>query len=243
MASRLVSVGWDAGDMAGLARFWADLLGWEITLANEEEVDLVAPDQDGAGLGLTFVPVPDRKTTRNRVHLDLSSSSLPDQDAVVARAELLGATRADIGQGDVPWVVLRDPEGNEFCVLEPRPEYADTGRVAAIVVDAADPGAQANFWAAATNWSIVRDEPAFATLRALPGHGPWLEFLRGETPHTAKNRLHLEVAGEPGDEQTEIVQALCALGATPADIGQGPDVTWHVLRDPEANEFCVLSSR
>jgi glyoxalase superfamily protein len=72
------------------------------------------------GVPLVFVPVADPKVGKNRVHLDLRSATADDQAAQVARLTGLGARPADIGQGDVPWVVLADPEGNEFCVLSPR---------------------------------------------------------------------------------------------------------------------------
>jgi len=75
--------------------------------------------EDDAGTALTFVKVPEPKTVKNRVHLDLRPFRC-DQDEEVARLLALGATHVDIGQGDVPWVVLADPEGNEFCVLRRR---------------------------------------------------------------------------------------------------------------------------
>ena len=70
-------------------------------------------------LPLVFVPVTEPKTTKNRVHLDLSTTSAEHQAAEVERLLGLGAVRLDIGQGQVPWEVLADPEGNEFCVLDP----------------------------------------------------------------------------------------------------------------------------
>ena len=72
------------------------------------------------GFDLAFVPVPEPKTGQNRVHLDLASASAEDQAAIVDRLLGLGARHVDIGQGEVPWVVLADPEGNEFCVLSAR---------------------------------------------------------------------------------------------------------------------------
>ncbi|MBM7776391.1 putative enzyme related to lactoylglutathione lyase [Actinokineospora baliensis] len=242
MPTRLVNVVVDAADPPALARFWADLLGWRAEQADTGEVDVSAPPEDGWWMDLVFVPVRDPKRTKNRIHLDLSSLSPTDQDATVRRALGLGAVPVELGQGAVPWVVLADPEGNEFCVLEPRPEYADTGAIAAIVVDAIDPAAQATFWAAATSLRIVRDEPAFASLHAIDHHGPWLEFLRTEDPKITKNRVHLDVAAHPGEDQHQEVARLRSLGAKPANVGQG-ESPWVVLTDPEDNEFCVLTSR
>lgn len=133
----------DAADPPGLARFWADVLGWDVTLATAKEAALEPPGAlNNVVPDLLFVACPDERAGKNRLHLDLRPHPQPpeggtlrdgaigDQDAEVARVIALGATRADLGQGDAPWVVLRDPEGNEFCVLPPlSPE--DTAEVAA----------------------------------------------------------------------------------------------------------------
>ena len=135
MPTRLVHVVADAQDPARLARFWAALLGWEIADETGEEVDVWPAGYtypDPVAVPIVFVPVPERKTGKNRVHLDLASASAADQAELAGRARDLGGGPADVGQGDVPWVVMADPEGNEFCVLEPRDEYRDTGPVAAI---------------------------------------------------------------------------------------------------------------
>jgi hypothetical protein len=92
-------------------------LGWRRTLDTDTEVVLEPPagsPEDGVSPDLLFLRVPEGRTGKNRLHLDLRPL---DQAAEVARLEALGATRADIGQGDVSWVVLRDPDGNELCVL------------------------------------------------------------------------------------------------------------------------------
>ena len=242
MTTRLVSLVIDANRPGELAEFWAGLLGWTITHSDEEEVDVEAPGDDG--LELVFVPVPEVKdpAVKNRVHLDLPSTSAADQAATVDRALALGARRHDIGQGSVPWEVMVDPEGNEFCVLEPRPGYTTTEAVAAFVVDARDPLALATFWAEAAGWRIGNQEPVIVGLRAPTGRGPWLEFLRAEDPKTRKNRLHLDVAPFAGGATAAEADRLCALGARRIDLGQG-EVTWEVLSDPEDNEFCVLSPR
>jgi predicted enzyme related to lactoylglutathione lyase len=123
MPTRLVHIVVDAADPPRLAGFWAAALGWEVRQEEEDEVDVMPAGYtypDPAALPLVFVPVPEPKTAKNRVHLDLNTESAEHQAAEVERLLGLGATRADIGQGDVPWVVLADPEGNEFCVLTPR---------------------------------------------------------------------------------------------------------------------------
>lgn len=101
-----------------LASFWQEVLGWRRTHEEADEVVLEPPagsPQDGVAPDLLFLRVPEEKSGKNRLHLDLRPD---DQAAEVARLERLGARRVDVGQGpDVSWVVLADPEGNEFCVL------------------------------------------------------------------------------------------------------------------------------
>jgi hypothetical protein len=108
----------DTTDPAPLGRWWAELLGWRLTHEDDDEVVLEPPagsPEDGVSPDILFLRVPEPKIVKDRLHLDLRPE---DQAAEVARAEALGATRVDIGQGDdVSWVVLADPEGNEFCVL------------------------------------------------------------------------------------------------------------------------------
>ncbi|MEO6089339.1 MAG: VOC family protein [Umezawaea sp.] len=236
MATRLNDVVVDAADPAALGRFWSALLGTPITGESADEVDVAVSE----GVELVFVPVPEPKIAKNRLHLDLASSTLEEQAAIVDRAAALGARPVDLGQRGVPWVVLADIEGNEFCVLEPRPEYRATGPVAAIVVDVADTVAEADFWAEATGLPIVNRTAEFASLRR--DSGPWLEFLHSDDPKRGKNRVHLDIAPGPHDDQASEVARLVALGAKLIDVGPG-DWTHVVLLDPEGHEFCVLSPR
>jgi predicted enzyme related to lactoylglutathione lyase len=242
MSTRLCNVVVDAADPEALARFWVDLLGWRMSHTVSGVVDVTAPSDDGWRFDLVFVPVADAKTTKNRVHLDVASASPDHQAAQVAHALSLGATRADIGQRNVPWVVLADPEGNEFCVLDPRPEYATAGAMAAVVVDALDPLRLAEFWSAAAGWPVLETTEWTASLRSPDARGPWLEFIRTKHPHTVKNRAHLDMAPEADDDQWAEVTRLLQLGARKVDIGQG-SVPWQVMTDPEGNEFCVLTPR
>jgi predicted enzyme related to lactoylglutathione lyase len=247
MATRLVHVVADANDPPGLARFWADALGWVIGDVADDEVDVWPKGYrypDPSALPLVFVPVPEPGTAKNRVHLDLATRSAKEQTELVARLRDLGATPADVGQGpDVPWTVLADPEGNEFCVLEPRELYMDTGPVAAIVTDCAHPKRLARFWTEAAGWPVARTGKGIAGLRAPGGIGPYLELVRAPDAKTVKNRWHADIAPFLGDEIATEATRLRELGATPADVGQGPEVTWTVLADPEGNEFCILTPR
>jgi predicted enzyme related to lactoylglutathione lyase len=117
---RIQALAVDARDPAALARFWEAALGWRITDADDEEVVVEPPvdsEEDGVVPDLLFLRVPEDKAIKNRMHLDLRPAN---QSVEVARLEDLGARQVDVGQGDdVTWVVMADPEGNEFCVLRP----------------------------------------------------------------------------------------------------------------------------
>lgn len=108
----------DSTDPAAIATFWQSALGWRRTYENDREVVLEPPagsPQDGVSPDLLFLKVPGGKAVKNRLHLDLRPE---DQAAEVTRLEGLGARRTDVGQGsDKTWVVMSDPDGNEFCVL------------------------------------------------------------------------------------------------------------------------------
>ena len=104
-----------AGDSVTLGRWWAEALGWVVLNDSAEEFE-IRPSDDRLP-GLVFLEVRDGKESKNRLHLDFRPD---DQEAEVDRLLRLGARRVDIGQGSVPWVVLEDPEGNEFCVLSAR---------------------------------------------------------------------------------------------------------------------------
>lgn len=113
--SRWYSVVIDCTDLEREVSFWQAVLGYERVYEADDEVVLASDAETEPGL--VFVKVPDPKTGKNRVHIDLAPD---EQDAEVERLIGLGATRADIGQHDVPWVVLRSPEGHELCVLTAR---------------------------------------------------------------------------------------------------------------------------
>ncbi|MEV1011086.1 VOC family protein [Streptomyces sp. NPDC049881] len=244
MALRPVQVNIKAVAAPAVGRFWAEALGWQAygsgaTTYVGPRGGLVWPDPDL--LGVDVVPVPDRKTAvKNRTHIDLATTSPAHQRELVARLRALGATPVDIGQGDVPWTVLADPEGNELCVLDPRDVYRDTGPIAAVVVDCADPRAMARFWGEATDWTVHEATDDLARLRSAKGTGPYLEFLRTPGTKTTPDRVHLDLLPCPGDDRTAEVSRLRSLGATDLDVGQG-DTPWTCLTDPDAHEFCVLS--
>jgi hypothetical protein len=175
------------------------------------------------------------------MHFDLTSSSLEGQQTV-ARALGLGARHIDVGQRpEEGHVVLADPEGNEFCVIEPGNNFlADCGFIGALSCD----GSQGvgHFWSEALGWPLVWDQDQETAIRS-PRGGPKITWGGPPLmPKTGKNRLHFDL-GPPvhGDQQAE-VDRLVSLGAARVDIGQG-GVSWVVMADPAGNEFCVLTPR
>ncbi len=131
MSIRWYSTVVDSTDVAAQSRWWAEVLDWRIVYEAEDEVVLVPPralDEevtvpfDEQGPALLFITVPEGKMVKNRLHIDLAPGPDDDQDAEVARLEAMGARRINVGQDEdvVSWVVMADPEGNEFCVLSPR---------------------------------------------------------------------------------------------------------------------------
>jgi len=122
MSSRVAVIAIDAIEPRAVANFWCDVLGWQITDEDETGVSIAPPD--GSWPTIDVLRVPERKSVKNRLHLDLRADG-PSTADELARLLAVGATRTDVGQGpDVTWVVLSDPEGNEFCLLSRTVEEA-----------------------------------------------------------------------------------------------------------------------
>jgi hypothetical protein len=126
MTSKFTELAIDCSDPHGLARFWCAVLGYEVQDDSDGVVTIGSPAVPEGKLRpgpvpptLTFAQVPEGKAVKNRLHLDVNPTDT-EQDDEVRRLLDLGARRADVGQGDESWVVLADPEGNEFCVLAGR---------------------------------------------------------------------------------------------------------------------------
>lgn len=118
MSIRVQAISFDTTDPAPIATWWSEALGWRITYQADDEWVLEPPAgsaEDGVAADLLFLKVPEGKATKNRLHFDLRPD---DQAAELERFERLGARRVDVGQsGDESWVVMADPDGNEFCIL------------------------------------------------------------------------------------------------------------------------------
>jgi predicted enzyme related to lactoylglutathione lyase len=236
MACRLVALTVDASDPLGLAHFWAGVLGWEMD--DESQGGCTLLPSDDTGFRLRFRPTQEPKAGQNRMHFDLTSTSLEDQQQTVAKALALGARHIDVGQRpEEGHVVLADPEGNEFCVIEPGNNFlADCGFIGALACD----GSQevGHFWSEALSWPLVWDQDQETAIRS-PHGGPKITWGGPPLmPKSGKNRLHLDLAPPADGDQHAEVERLVSLGATRIDIGQG-EVSWVVMADPDGNEFCV----
>jgi catechol 2,3-dioxygenase-like lactoylglutathione lyase family enzyme len=240
MTSELFAVCFGASRPLPLARFWAGLLGREMAGDPGDGVALL-PGDDG-GFRIRFVPDQQPKAGQNRMHFELTSASLDDQQETVARALRLGGRHIDVGQlPEEEHVVLADPEGNEFCVIEPGNNFlAGCGFVGALSCD----GSQevGYFWSRALGWPLVWDQDQETAIRS-PHGGPKISWGGPPLmPRTGRDRLHLDLAVPAhGDPQTE-VDRLLSLGATRIGTGRtaGSPV---VLADPDGNEFCVVRPR
>jgi predicted enzyme related to lactoylglutathione lyase len=237
MTCHFVGVCFDANDPQRLARFWAELLGWDMS----EDADGVAlAPTDDTGFGFWFLPTPEPRTDYKQMHFHLTSTSLEDQQATVARSVGLGARLADFAlRPEERHVALTDPEGNEFCVIGPGNRFlAGCGFFAEVSCEGRrDVG---NFWSAALGWPLVWDQDEETAIRS-PHGGPKLSWGGyAPQPGAGKDRLHFHIAPPPGGDQRAEVERLIGLGATRVDIGQG-DVSWVVLADPDGHEFCVLA--
>lgn len=231
MSSHLDAVTFAVRQPERIARFWAALLGWE-----QADAVTLRPGDD-TGFRIRFAATDEPKTAQNRAHFDLTSTSPEDQQCTVARALEFGASHVDVGQlPDERHVVLADPEGNEFCVIEPGNAFlAGCGFIGALACD----GSQAvgYFWSAALGWPLVWDQDEETAVRSPVG-GP--KFTWGGPPlmpRTARDRVWFELTPD-GDLRTEI-DRLIALGAERRRSDSGLEV----LADPDGNEFRVAPAR
>lgn len=230
MVSRLLTVTFEARDGSRLAQFWADVLGREVV----EDAGGVLLPGGGAQLSVRFVPSRAEKVGPNRMHLHLTSSSRADQQQTVAKALRLGAAHLDVGQHpDEGHVVLADPEGNEFCVIEPGNAFlAGCGLLGELACEGTrEVGI---FWSEALGWPLVWDvdqEPAIQS-----SHGGTKVAWGGPpvAPKAGPNRQLFDFAPVDGDQRVE-VNRLVALGATQLEVEEGA----VLLADPDGNEFCV----
>jgi hypothetical protein len=211
-----------------------------LTTGREDEFSLTP--NDDTGFRIRFPSTDESKLGPNHMHFDLTSASLEDQRGTVARSLALGAHHLDVGQRpEEGHVVLADPEGNEFCVIEPGNSFlADCGFIGALACDGSRQVGY--FWSTALGWPLVWDQDQETAIRS-PNGGPKITW-GGEatTPAKSNKRVRFDVAPlVEGDQQAE-VNWLISLGATRLGTGQ-PDTEPVVMADPDGHEFCVWARR
>jgi hypothetical protein len=213
----------DATDVQRLAKFWAGALGRRIEASDPDDAVLrgSTPSQT-----VWINEVPEPKTVKHRVHLDVHTTDI---------ALLTAAGATVLNDRDFRWIVMADPEGGEFCafVRDQPPEDL----FYEICVDCADPAALAAWWAEVFGVKAdSHDGGAYFGLEGLPGTTfDGMSFAAVPEPKTVKNRVHWDVSGS--------TDALIAAGARllrPSTEDPEPDRTWDVLADPEGNEFCAF---
>jgi predicted enzyme related to lactoylglutathione lyase len=192
MTCQLLAVCFDAGDPLRLARFWGGVLGWE--MADDPHDGVVLLPGDGTGFGFRFLPSQEQKSGQNPRHFHLTSTSLEDQRQTVAKSLELGARAVDAGQRpEEGHVVLADPEGYEFCVIEPGNNYlAGCGFLAELTCDGSREVGY--FWSEALGWPLVWDQALQTAIRS-PRGGPKISWDGARLlPKTGKSRLHFDLA-------------------------------------------------
>ncbi|NYH80567.1 hypothetical protein FHR84_003933 [Actinopolyspora biskrensis] len=224
-----------------LGQFWEAVVGGERLTDEPDIFETRLTIEGGPVLDLCFPGVASEPPSESpRLHIDLLGGA--DQADEVDRLLGLGARHLDIGQGEVPWVVLADPEGNPCCVLEERAAHVDTGPIAAFPLASADPDRDGKFWSWLSGWT---DVPGVAprTLRHPSLRGPFLELCPASaSAGTAKNRMHLDIRLETGDDPDEVAAGIAERGGRELHPDWG-ELPWRVYTDPSGNELCVLPAR
>jgi Glyoxalase-like domain len=211
----------DVSDVAKAAAFWGPALGLR---PDPDRPECLVDGVDEHALWLNAVPEP--RTVKQRVHLDVHVAAVSDLVD-------LGATVLDDSQR---WTVLADPEGGELCAFVRDPAALTDYRLYEVVVDSADPAAIATWWADRFGVTLEHGTDsggeAYSALTSAPGPPFPMVFGRVPEPKTVKNRLHWDVRGDVD----ELLAAGARLLRTPDD-----DIHWHTLADPEGNEFDVFA--
>ncbi|MFK0151649.1 VOC family protein [Streptomyces sp. NPDC090493] len=244
MTSHLFAVCFNATRPSDLARFWSGVLGWE-SVDGPDDGSAIRPP-DAAGFRIRFLPSQEPKTGQNRAHFDLTSASPEEQQRTVARVLELGGRHIDVGQlPEEEHVVLADPDGNEFCVIEAGNKFlAGTGFIGALACD----GSQevGYFWSEALRWPLVWDQDQETAIQSPDGGTKITWGGPPVAPKTGRNRLFLDLELPAHEDWETEVGRLISLGATRADGGggaEGDDGNRVPMLDPDGNEFVVHRHR
>jgi catechol 2,3-dioxygenase-like lactoylglutathione lyase family enzyme len=217
----------DAHDPARLAQFWAGLL--------DRAVVGDAVPGDDTQVGLRFERNDRPKAGPNRIHFHVTSTSLAGQQRSVATALRLGGRHIDVGQlPEEEHIVLADPEGNEFCVIEPGNSFlAGCGLLGEVGCDGTR--SVGVFWSEALGWPLVWDQDEETAIQSPRGGTKVAWGGPPVAPKVGRNRLRFDVAVADGGLDGE-VERLIALGATKLEVGNDGAV---LLADPDGNEFSL----
>ncbi|MDX6399442.1 MAG: hypothetical protein QOF27_48 [Gaiellaceae bacterium] len=248
---QLVHVTFSCADPGRVAEFWGELLDYESTPAGDS---WIATDPRGEGTRLLFNRMEKSKTIETPIHLDVN---VPDREAELERVLQLGGrlveTRShSVGELSETWTVMRDPEGNGFCIQSP-PNALPHRYIGNVTFSCAEPRQLGSFWAQALGWPDEeieeeflqqlrdagvdeRELSGFYVTRPPNGGRPRFLFQRREKSRPESYPIHLDFATE--DREVE-VERLERAGASVVETKQGANVTFTVLRDPEGNPFCV----
>ncbi len=211
----------DAIEPQRLGRFWSGVLDREWRAYDNGEGGLFGPTR---GHTVWFNKAAEPRTVKHRVHLDIYARTLAD-------LEKLGARVLEPQVEGRHWTVMADPEDGEFCAF--LRDEVPVERNHGLVVDSADPAAQAVWWSHVYGGDVEHNDKGWSTVEHVPGM-PILtmDFNPVPEPKTVKNRIHWDV-------DVPDLQALLDAGATLLRP-RGGDIDWHVLADPEGNEFCAF---
>ncbi len=234
MPSQLLALTCDAQNPRELARFWATLLDRH---AVEVAGGTLVPGDD-TQLGLRFVSSRTEKVGPNRMHLHLASTSPAHQQQTVADALAIGACHLDVGQRpEEGHVVLADPDGNEFCVIEPRNAYLDgCGFLAELACDGTPKVGL--FWSEALNWPLVWNQDQETAIQSPRGGTKIAWGGPPVAPKKARNRQRFLLAPAEANSEVE-VDRLISLGAIRLQDGETGTA---LLADPDGNEFHLTSA-
>ena len=228
----------DSASPRELAQFWARALRWDVSNTASGDMELVPTDP--TSFHLVFRSGADAKVAQNPIHFDLTSTSIDDQRSSVAELIAHGARPADVGQvGDEGHVVLADPEGNEFCVIEPGNRFlASCPRLGAVNCDGTRE--LGYFFSALLRWPLVWDQDEETAIQSPTGDGPKITW--SGPPLMAKSRrerIHLHVTCAAGTSADAAVTELLRLGATRLDNGGHRCAGAVALADVDGNELCL----
>jgi hypothetical protein len=221
-----------------LARFWADALRWNIHEGRAGAVELVPTD--ATSFRVLVQPGEHEKVGQNRIHFDVTTTSVDDQNDTVAELVAQGATHIDIGQDPTePHVVLADPEGNELCIIEPTNRFLATcPRLGAVNCDGTR--ALGHFFSEALGWPLVWDQDEETAIQAPDGTGPKITWSGPPLmPKLGVERFHFHLAPAAGTSARLALDHLLELGATTREEGHACSGAIP-LADVDGNDLCLV---